>query len=402
MVKTKFEFDIVVYGATGFTGKLVVEYLSSVIQQTPTIRLAIAGRNREKLMAVKGMYYLPENIPVVVADHDDLLALRNIVSSTKVVISCVGPFSLHGTNIVRVCAECGTDYVDISGESHWIRDMLNAYDELAKSTGSRIVFSCGFDSIPSDLGVYYLQKKARYYFGSPIARVKGRVKSLYGTLLSRGTVETHEALMAKSKHDLSLYQFMFDPFGLTPGFSGPAQPIVNTPVFDTDLNSWAAPFLAGPINTKTVYRSNLLQDFLYGKDFIYDEMISTGSGEEGKSNIEKVLTEIGGFGATNQKELFEFGEGPSKQQRQAGSYTMLYHGILDDKEAICVAISDKLDPGYGSTAKLVSESALCLLEDQIKVAGGIWTPASAMGDKLVNRLANKGVISISHELFSVE
>lgn len=376
------DFDIVVYGATGFTGRLICEYLNTSYGTGSGFTWAIAGRNQEKLELLRDELGLDKTIPLLVADTSDQQALGAMVARTKVLLSAVGPYQNYGSDVVKACAEAGTDYLDLCGEPAWMKEMIDAYNESAKSSGARIVFSCGFDSIPSDLGIYCLQQAAIEKFGRPMPRVKGRVKALKGTA-SGGTVASFMATMAAAKEKPELYAVLANPFALTGDFTGPQQPDGDKKVYDEDLQSWAAPFVMATINTKNVHRSNLLLDHLYGKDFVYDEMRVVDAPDKAKEtdNSEEL-----GFDVS-----LKPGEGPSKEQRESGFYTIDYVGSAPNGDGLCVSVTGDQDPGYGSTSKMIAEAAICLLQTP-NSGGGCMTAAPAMGARLIERLqANAGI-----------
>ena len=375
------EFDIIVYGATGYTGRLVAEYLSQEYADDSGLRWAMAGRSQSKLEAVRDEINAPADTPLVVADTGDADSLRAMAERTRVVLTTVGPYQLYGSDLVRICAETGTDYVDLCGEPAWMRQMIDAHGETAKQSGARIVFSCGFDSIPFDLGVYFLQKAAKEKFGAALPRVKGRVRKMKGTF-SGGTAASLKATLAAAKANPEVYQLLGNPFALTPGFTGPAQPPAAKPEFDESLGSWAAPFVMAAINTRNVHRSNALLGHAYGCDFVYDEMILTGPGEQGEA-IAKAVT---GDKSLAGDDAPKPGEGPTKEERENGFYDVLFIGEGADDKTLMASVAGKRDPGYGSTSRMIAESAICLVRDATDTQGGIWTTAPAMGDKLIKRL----------------
>ncbi|ONM43581.1 saccharopine dehydrogenase [Halopseudomonas pachastrellae] len=375
------EFDIIVYGATGYTGRLVAEYLSQEYADDSGLRWAMAGRSQSKLEAVRDEINAPADTPLVVADTGDADSLRAMTERTRVVLTTVGPYQLYGSDLVRICAETGTDYVDLCGEPAWMRQMIDAHGETAKQSGARIVFSCGFDSIPFDLGVYFLQKAAKEKFGAALPRVKGRVRKMKGTF-SGGTAASLKATLAAAKANPEVYQLLGNPFALTPGFTGPAQPPAAKPEFDESLGSWAAPFVMAAINTRNVHRSNALLGHAYGSDFVYDEMILTGPGEQGEA-IAKAVT---GDKSLAGDDAPKPGEGPTKEERENGFYDVLFIGEGADGKTLMASVAGKRDPGYGSTSRMIAESAICLVRDATDTQGGIWTTAPAMGDKLIKRL----------------
>jgi short subunit dehydrogenase-like uncharacterized protein len=309
------------------------------------------------------------------------------------VLSTVGPYQLYGSELVAACVATGTDYLDLCGEPVWMRQMIDAYQATAQSTGARIVFSCGFDSLPFELGVLFCQETAKKTFGAPVSRVKGRVRAMTATV-SGGTAASMKANFAAAANDLSLVAQLRNPFVLTPGFEGPKQPPGNRPLFDQDLNAWTAPFVMSTINTRSVHRSNLLMGFPYGKDFIYDEMVLTGPGEKGEADAKRVAAaNLEKVGPGRPKP----GEGPSKEERESGSYDLLFVGIGAEGRQVRVAVRGDRDPGYGSTSKMIAECAICLLRDTPDVAGGIWTPGAAMGNKLIKRLVDHAGITFDVE-----
>jgi len=378
------EFDIVVYGATGFTGRLVAEYLGC---RDHGVTWAIAGRSADRLDQVRSDLGLGPDVPVLVADADDAASVRAMCDRARVVLSTVGPYQTYGSALVAACAASGTDYVDLCGEPAWMREMIDAHAAAATASGARIVFSCGFDSIPFDLGVWTLQKAARARFGRPFPRVKGRVVTMKGSF-SGGTYASARATMAAAARDASVLRLMIDPFALTPGFSGPAQPRGLLPEYDDALGAWTAPFVMAPINTKNVHRTNALLGHPWGTDFTYDEMmVAPGLGDIGKAAAAAMagLNPIGGDKGPAP------GEGPSREERESGHYEIAFVGEMPSGERLRATVTGDRDPGYGSTSKMVAESAVCLARDVVG-SGGIWTPGALMAAPLVERLtANAGV-----------
>jgi short subunit dehydrogenase-like uncharacterized protein len=302
-----------------------------------------------------------------------------MVQQTKCVLTTVGPYQLYGANILQQCVIHGVDYVDLCGEPGWMHEMINEHAEQAKETGARIVFSCGFDSIPFDLGVYFLQKEVIARHGQPASNVRGRVRAMNGEF-SGGTAASLGATMASLKEKPELFEVLVNPFALSNGFTGPEQAQDSKPIYDDKLETWVAPFFMAPINTKNVHRSNALMDHLYGKDFCYNEMWIQGPGEEGKAAAEFV-------GSMNPlADAPAPGEGPSKESRENGNYDVLFCADLSDGSSLHASVSGDMDPGYGSTSKMIAESALCLVDDCSELSGGIYTPAPAMGEKLITRL----------------
>ena len=378
-------FDVVIYGATGFTGKLVVEYMQEKYGNDEDVSWAIAGRSKEKLIAVSEDLKVGSNIPHLLVDSNDTDSIVSMVQQAKCVLTTVGPYQLYGANILQQCVIHGVDYVDLCGEPGWMHEMINEHAEQAKETGARIVFSCGFDSIPFDLGVYFLQKEVIARHGQPASNVRGRVRAMNGEF-SGGTAASLGATMASLKEKPELFEVLVNPFALSNGFTGPEQAQDSKPIYDDKLETWVAPFFMAPINTKNVHRSNALMDHLYGEDFCYNEMWIQGPGEEGKTAAEFV-------GSMNPlADAPAPGEGPSKESRDNGNYDVLFCADLADGSTLHAAVSGDMDPGYGSTSKMIAESAICLVKECPHLIGGIYTPAPAMGEKLIARLqANAGL-----------
>ncbi|GAA6157348.1 saccharopine dehydrogenase family protein [Pyruvatibacter sp. HU-CL02332] len=381
------EFDVVVYGATGFTGRLVAEYLNKQYGVGKDLKWAMAGRSEEKLASVRDEMGVPADVPFVVADASDPASLKSMAERTSVVLTTVGPYQLYGSDVVAACVAAGTDYVDLCGEVNWMHTMIAEHGEAAKKSGARIVLSCGFDSIPFDLGVYFLQENAKKTLGGVVPRVKTRVREMKGTF-SGGTVASFRATMASVGSDPSVIEILTNPFALAEGFTGPAQPAGDKPVHEDDLGMWVAPFVMAPINTRNVHRSNMLLGHAYGEDFVYDEMMMAGPGEQG----EAVAKMIAGDTSMMSDDAPKPGEGPSKKEREEGMYNVLLIGEAKDGKKINVTVTGDRDPGYGSTSKIIAEAAVCLAKDDVVEAGGIYTSAPAMGMKLVDRLvANAGL-----------
>jgi len=388
------KFDIVVYGATGFTGQLVAEYLAAHYKGDANLKWAMAGRSKDKLASVRDAIGAPADTPLIVADASDPASLKAMVGQARSVISTVGPYQLYGSELIAACAASGTDYFDLCGEPVWMRRMIEAHEATAKSTGARIIFSCGFDSLPFELGVFCAQEEAKRVFGAPANRVKGRVRDMRGTF-SGGTAASMRATFAAAANDPSMVALLRSPFALTPDFEGPKQPPGNRPVFDQELDSWTTPFVMATINTRNVHRSNCLMGFPYGKEFAYDEMMLTGSGEQGEALAKRIAT-------ANTAEKMNSGgpkpgEGPSKEERENGLYDLLFVAIAPDGRQVRASVRGDRDPGYGSTSKMISECAICLLRDTPDVPAGIWTPGAAMQHKLIRRLVDHAGLTFTVE-----
>jgi len=392
-MKSSSKFDIVVYGATGFTGQLVAEYLAAHYRDDRQLKWAMAGRSLDKLKSVRDAIGASADTPLIVADAADPTSLQAMIDQTRSVLTTVGPYQLYGSDLLAACAASGTDYFDLCGEPIWMRQMIDRHEAAAKASGARIVFSCGFDSVPFELGAFFVQEQARRVFGAPASRVKGRVRDMRGTL-SGGTAASGRATFEAVAKDLSLVAILNDPFALTPGFSGAKQPKGNKPFYEEDLQSWTAPFMMALINTRNVHRSNMLMGFPYGKEFVYDEMVLTGPGEKGEANAKRVMA------ANNEKtgpNARKPGEGPSKEERENGLYDLLYVAIAPDGRQVRASVKGDRDPGYGSTSKMISECAVCLLRDTPDVPAGFWTPGAAMQHKLIKRLVDNAGLAFHVE-----
>ena len=379
MADTKTKYDIVVFGASGYTGRLVAEYLQEEYANT-ALKWAMAGRSLDKLASVRTALGIPDSVDLVSVDSDDAASVGQMVSDCKVVITTVGPYKLYGEELIKQCAEQGTDYVDLSGEPSWMHETIAQHSAAAKASGARIVHSCGFDSIPFDLGVYCLQQHAITQTGKPITTVKGRVRAMNGTF-SGGTIASLRATMASARANPAIIKVLTNPFALTEGFTGPEQPAGAAPQYDEELNSWSAPFVMAAINTKNIHRSNFLMGHQYGEDFRYDEMLFTGDCEQGKAAAEYVAKDdsIG-------KSDLQPGDGPTKEERENGNYDAIFAGQNCEGELMISSVQGDRDPGYGSTSKMLAEAAICLLENPTLATGGLWTPAAAMGQALIDRL----------------
>jgi short subunit dehydrogenase-like uncharacterized protein len=385
------EFDVIVYGATGFTGRLVAEYLVSRASNDDAPGWAMAGRSQAKLEEFRASIGAPNDVPTLVAEAADSAALRAMAQRTRVVISTVGPYQLYGSPLIEACVATGTGYVDLCGEPAGMRDMIDAHENAARASGARIVFSCGFDSIPFDCGVEQLQKRCREAWGKPARRIKGRVRAMRGTF-SGGTAASMKATFAAAAKRPALLKLLADPFALTPGFSGPSQPNTLLPHFDPTVGAWVAPFIMAPINTKNVHRTNFLLGHPYGTDFLYDEMIVAGLGDIGKAAAEMIAK----FNPLSGDKGPKPGEGPSREERESGFYDILFVAEADGKQPLRLAVKGDRDPGYGSTSKMISEAALCLAREAPE-RGGFWTPGALLGDALVNRLVERAGLTFETE-----
>ena len=385
------EFDIIIYGATGYTGRLVAEHFLREYAGGGGPKWAMAGRSLTKLEEVRDEVGAPADTPLIVANSDDPASLEAMCERTKVVLTTVGPYQLYGDALVEACVNTGTDYADLCGEPGWMREKIDAHHEAAKSSGARICFSSGFDSIPFDLGVFMLQKEAKAKFGAPAPRVKGRVRAMQGTF-SGGTAASLTATMKSVAKNPKLIPILQSSFGLTPGFEGPDQPSGLLPEYDDKLGKWAAPFIMAAINTKNVHRTNFLLGHPYGEDFKYDEMMLTSAGELGEKAAKAAAEMLKNpFGSKPPKP----GEGPSKEERENGFYDVLFVGEMADGETLHYGVKGKYDPGYGSTSRMIGETGMALLESD--APGGVGTPGSFLGEDLVKRLEEHAELSFAVE-----
>ena len=385
------KYDFVIYGASGFTGKLVVEYSLEKYLNHENIIWAIAGRNLEKLENLKNKLNIPDHIDIIHVDSDEQESIDNLVTNTKCVLTTVGPYQLYGEKIIRTCVSSGTDYVDLCGEPGWMHKIIDECSDEAKKTGARIIFSCGFDSIPFDLGVLFVQNETKSNINKYAPCVRGRVRAMNGEF-SGGTAASMKATMSSLRSNPELLNVLINPHALCEGHQGAQQDDDTKPKFDEELDVWVAPFFMAPINTKNIHRSNKLLNHIYGEDFRYNEMWIMGPGEEGKKAAETIAmaNPIGGEDAPKP------GEGPSREKRENGNYDILFCADVDGK-VFKASVSGDMDPGYGSTSKMITESAICLVRECQHLDGGIYTPAASMGEKLIKRLEDNAGLSFKIE-----
>lgn len=385
------EFDLIIYGATGYTGRLVAEYLvQHYAGREDAPRWAMAGRSAAKLAEVRDLIGAPADTPLVVADAGDPASLDAMTASATVIVTTVGPYQLYGNELVASCVKNGTHYADLCGEPAWMRQKIDEHHAAAKASGALITFSCGFDSIPFDLGVLMLQLECIDRFGAPAPRVKGRVRAMQGKF-SGGTAASLKATMAAAAQDRSIIATLANPFGLVPGFDGPPQPAGTQPEYDESLGSWATNFVMAPINTKNVHRSNALLGHYYGTDFVYDEMMLTGPGEAGEAAAKFIAT-TPMIGTPNDPKP---GEGPTKEERDTGFYDVLFVAEYPDGRKLRLSVKGDKDPGYGSTSKMLAETGIALIH--CDRPGGVWTPGALLGRKLVERLEAEAGLTFTVE-----
>lgn len=403
-------FDIVVFGATSFVGKIMVRYMIDTFpkhDKAPT--WAIAGRSESKLQALKNeLGEQGQSLPTIVADAADEEQLNKMCEQANVIVSTVGPYALYGEPLIKACASSGTDYCDLTGEPQWIARMLKRYEKIAQISGSRIVHCCGFDSIPSDLGVWYTQQQANARFNETCQKVFMRVKAMKGAA-SGGTVASMMNLVKEATTDKDLRRMLANPYALCPTehpFSV-RQENLKMARYDENCQSWIAPFIMAAINTRVVHRSNAMQNNAYGTDFVYDEAMLMGKGASGSIKAGALSTGLGGFMVAaalppmrwvmENTFLPKPGEGPSEKEQLEGFYDLRFFAQTAKGNHIQCKVKGDRDPGYGSTGKMLAESAACLALDVDKesVKGGFWTPASAMAAPLLTRLENHAGLSFS-------
>ncbi|MFK8046891.1 MAG: trans-acting enoyl reductase family protein [Halioglobus sp.] len=393
----KREFDIVVWGATGFTGKLVAEYLMEQYGLSGDLTWAIAGRNQDKLEEVRNSLLDGadvEALPIIVADSNDSNSIEALAARSKVICTTVGPYALYGTSLVKACVDAGTDYCDLAGEVQWMAKIIEQYQEAALKSGARIVHTCGFDSIPSDMGTWFLQQSMIEKHGAPAIQVKARIGRTRGAA-SGGTIASMLNMMDEAKGNEFVQQAMENPYSLYPKDAQPGDDELDQTDarYDADFDQWTAPFVMAAINARVVRRSNALMGFPWSEGFRYDESLLTDSRLIAKG---AALATTGGmrslsfgpFRKLAQRVLPKPGEGPSKSAREAGHYEIFFHGrhAEDSDKSLRARVTGDMDPGYGSTSKMLAESAVCLAKDKPLTGGGIWTPSSAMGQHLLARL----------------
>ena len=400
----KREFDFILFGATGFTGALVAE---EFLRRAGTVRWAIAGRDSAKLEAVKARLIKLEprtaSLEVLVADSHDGPALDALARRTRVVCTTVGPYSAHGHELVRACAENGTHYCDLTGETPFMRRTIDLHHRTAQKTGARIVHACGFDSIPSDLGCLVLDETMRLRSGAPCDEASLYVVSMRGGA-SGGTLASMLGILDAAKHDRVLRQVLKDPYALNPEGerSGPDGP--DTMGLSVEKEGFIGPFVMAGVNTRVVRRTNALLGYRYGRDFRYREVSRYRKSLKGALTAGGTSLGLGLLIGTAAipalrglltRVLPKPGEGPSKEQRESGQFRLAIVGtncIDGVPRSVTVRVEGNRDPGYGFTAIMLAESALCLACDKLDSEGGVLTPAVAMGMTLVKRLRAAGMV----------
>ena len=391
------QYDLIVYGAASFVGKILVNYLVQRHGVDGDLNWAIAGRNQHKLDALNAE--LGTELHTIIANADARHELDAMVARTRLVVSTVGPYDLYGSDLVAACVDAGVDYCDLTGEAQWMRKMIDLHQAKAEETGARIVHNCGFDSIPSDLGVHFLQQHAKAEFNEYCNDIRCGVKGARGGM-SGGTVASLINVVKQASKDSGLRKELQNPYSVCPPHfrKGVRQRNVAKPEYDDTMQSWLAPWVMAAINTRVLHRSNALLDRAYGEDFKYDESMMMGAGIKGRGRATALAAAMGGFlglsavgptrSALEKFVLPKPGEGPSPKEQENGFWDYRMYGKTPNGNEMIVKITGDRDPGYGSTAKMLGEAAACLAKDIAKKdkAGGFWTPATAMGDKLIDRL----------------
>ncbi len=384
-------YDLIVYGATSFVGKIIAEHLRERLADLD-VTWAIAGRNAGKLDDLADDLDL--GVDHFVADAHDPYALEKMAASARVVLTTVGPYALYGSELVAACVKTGTDYCDLAGEAHWMQAMIDEHHDAATRTGARIVHACGFDSIPSDLGVAYTQRMATELLGENCNTISMRVKAMKGGA-SGGTIASALNMIEQAKTQPEIRRVLANPYALAPeGMrTGVRQNNVSTPMKDEASGRWIAPFVMAAINTGIVQRSHALLGRPWGEDFMYDEAVLTGDGPLGAVKAGAMTGGLGAFAAASsvgplrkvlgEKVLPKPGEGPSPEAQHNGFFDLRFFGTTASGTTLTTKVTGDRDPGYGSTAKMITEAALALLDaDPADTPGGSWTPATAFGQTL--------------------
>ena len=393
------DLDIVVFGATSFVGKILCQYLTEHFGVDGELKWAAAGRSQLKLDTLReSLGSAATDLKLLIADAADEHSLRRMCDQARVVLSTVGPYALYGEPLVKVCAEIGTDYCDLTGEFQWIRRMIGNYERQAVESGARIVHCCGFDSIPSDMGVFFLQQQALERFGEPCVNIKMRLKGMRGGL-SGGTVASLMNICKEVAENPSLREELANPYSLCPAdhsFTA-RQRKITFAEHDAEFGAWIAPFVMAAINTRIVHRSNALSDSAYGDTFRYDEAILTGRGVKGWTLALGTAAGLTGlllaaaFRPSRwalEKTLPAPGAGPSPQSQARGFFDLRFTGETAAGQKLFAKVTGDMDPGYGSTAKMLAQAGACLALDFAKRdrPGGFWTPSTMFGERLLNRL----------------
>jgi short subunit dehydrogenase-like uncharacterized protein len=389
------DFDLIVFGATGFTGRLVADHIRTVAAPGRP-RWAIAGRSRDKLEA------LGLGVPIIVGDALDPAAMRQLAERTTAVCTTAGPFARYGSALVAACAEAGTHYCDLTGEVQWMRRMIDAHHERARRTGARIVHTCGYDSIPSDLGTWATQQAFIARFGHPARKVTAAFGESSGGI-SGGTVASGLETAREASADRKVAALLANPYALDPDPDGrhPAAPDDRWVGWEPHLGRFTVPFVMAQVNTRVVRRGHALAGAPWGEDFVYREVTSTPGSARGLAMALGITGTVAALGFVMNRPALRAqvarrapqpGDGPSAEARARGHWKLRLVAEGDRDEVLLFTVSDRADPGYSSTAKMLGESALCLALDPLGSPGGVQTPAVAMAQPLLDRLRRAGLV----------
>jgi short subunit dehydrogenase-like uncharacterized protein len=399
------EFDVILWGASGFTGRLVAQHIFEVYGANTNLTWAVAGRNPQKLEHIRAALGVDaEEIPILIGDINDVDSLVAIARRTRVVCTTVGPYLKYGENILAACAKNGTDYCDLTGEVLFIRKMIDRYEKDARHTGARIVNACGFDSIPSDLGTLFMQEEFKKKYGHYAGEVRFRLKVAKGSL-SGGTIDSMINIIDAVKADKSLRKILGNPYALNPGHGqhGRDGKDQTAATLDDRLGTWTAPFIMAGINTRIVRRSNAIMGYPWGEDFSYTEAVLVGRGFKGWLKAKLVSAGLKAFvlavsiRATRALMFKLFlpkpGEGPAAEQRLNGFFNIVFLAADGAGHVVRGKVSGDRDPGYGATSRMLGEMAVCLAKDtDPQTPGGFLTPAASVGALLMRRLTeNAGI-----------
>ncbi len=395
-------YDVIIWGATGFTGRLVAEYLLQQYGTNGQVKWAMAARNADKLAQVQRDLGATE-VPTLIADSHDRASLDAMAAQAKVVCTTVGPYALHGSELVAACIDQGTHYCDLTGEVQWMRRMIEQHHGQAQVRKLKIVHTCGYDSIPSDMGVFFMQQEAQKRLGTYLQRIRFRLKGSKGGF-SGGTIASLNNVQAEAQKDPAIWDILGDPYSLNPPGerNGPDGPDVMRAEYDPVAKRYTAPFIMGTINTRVVRRSHALKGYPYGRDFQYDEAVLMGKGLKGKLMAQAMagginLVRSAGPGTLlgNVASWFlpKSGEGPSQEARESGYFVIDLWGEAVDGQVYQARVKGDRDPGYGATSRMLTESALSLAFDDLPETYGVLTPSVAMGDHLLNRLEARAGLS---------
>jgi short subunit dehydrogenase-like uncharacterized protein len=402
-VSSEHELDVVLFGATSYVGRLCAEYLARAAPAGT--RIGLAGRSQERLRDLQSSLGGPAaDWPLLVADANDPASLKALAAATRALATTVGPYRRYGLPVIEACAGAGTHYADLTGEVLFMREAIDRFDAVASASGARLVHSCGFDSIPSDLGVLLLHEAVTADGTGQLEDTTLVVRAMKGGA-SGGTVASLKGTVDDVRKDPKLARLIADPYALSPDRDaepdlGPERDLRGVQ-FDRELSMWLGPFVMGTINTRAVRRSNALQDHAYGPRFRYREVMGFGSGPLAAVQAAAI---VGGFGALAaglvipptravlDRVLPSPGEGPSESQRERGHFRLEIHTRTSSGARYVCRLAAKGDPGYKATAVMFGESGLCLAldEDRLPPRAGVLTPATAMGDALVARLRSAG------------